>query len=155
LNKNGIPAGWYFPRNPDQKKLVSIDRGVFRTGGCSLKIDGGTGGAKLCVAQVLPDMKPNAKYLLTFFAKTENVVPTDQGQHGGGAVVTFLANRNQWYPKNWYRGTMPWRKQGFIIETDANVNARKPIYLRLRLMQATGTVWFDDVQVREMNENDS
>ncbi len=62
------------------------------------------------------------------------------------------AHCDEWFPKNWYTGSMPWTKQGFVIETGDQVNKEQRSYTRHRIMNASGTVWFDDVRLREVEE---
>ena len=102
--------------------------------------------------QRLPGLKPNETYLLTFFVKTEKIAPRNPEQGGVGACVNVWTSKNEWFPKNWYTGTMPWTKQGFVIKTDGQVNKDKTSYIRLRLGNANGAVWYDDVRLRELDE---
>ena len=147
LNKNGTLLGWYLPKG-DARKHVSLDTGYFRTGGRSLKLENAK--KSICAMQLLPNLKPNKTYLLTFFVKTENIVPQTAGKGAGGACINLWTSKNEWFPKNWYRGSIPWTKQGFIIKTDSQVNKKHKSYIRLRLDKANGSVWFDDVRLREM-----
>ncbi|MBN2643261.1 MAG: hypothetical protein JXR78_16535, partial [Victivallales bacterium] len=91
----------------------------------------------------------NSKYHLTFFIKTENVVGTGRF---AGAVVNMYTSKNEWFPVCPYVGTVPWTKQGFYFKTDAKTNADGRSYIRLRLLNATGKAWFDDVKLREISE---
>jgi hypothetical protein len=149
LNKNGYPVDWTMSNNSEEKTRISIDRKIFRIGGCSLKISDVPLNKKASVYQYLPGLKANRKYLLTFFMKTEKANPV-AAEKFSGAVVNVWTDKNEWFPKNWQRGSMPWRKQGFIIKTGANINNKKKSYIRLWLFSSGGTVWFDDVRLREL-----
>lgn len=126
-----------------------MDEGFFRAGGRSLKIEDAE--KSIYAMQLLPGLKPDTTYLLTFFVKAENVVPISSNKRAAGACVNIWTSKNEWFPENWYKGTMPWTKQGFVFKTDENVNKKHKSYLRLRLDGATGAVWFDDVRVREID----
>lgn len=135
-----------------------LDKSTYMVGGQSLKISDTKGTSKICLTQMLPQLKPNTKYLLTFFIKTEDIKP--MGAKACGAVVNIWGEKNQFIPRNWYTGTMPWTKQGFEIRTGPNTNGiyklgrnkgkKMTSYIRLFLMRSTGTVWFDDVRLREI-----
>ena len=45
---------------------------------------------------------------------------------------------------------MDWTFQSYEFTTGKNTNAKVNSYLRLRLMNASGTVWFDDVKLEEL-----
>ncbi len=134
-----------------------LDKTTFRLGGQSITLSDTKGEAKISLTQMLPVLKPNTKYLLTFFVKTKDIVPTGKN---GGAVVNIWDDKNRWFPKNWYRGTMPWSKQGFELTTGPDTNSLSRSgpskgrthrsYIRLFMIKCTGTVWFDDVRLREI-----
>lgn len=140
-------VGWHFPRPPELRKHIAIDNQIFRTGGACLKISNNSSPKNLFIAQYLPELQANTKYLLTFFIKAKDIKPF--GKYSGAAVNIF-SSKNEWFPKNRYKGTMPWNKQGFVFKTDSDVNIKKKSYIRLRLINATGTIWFDDVRIREI-----
>lgn len=93
-----------------------------------------------------PPLKPGTTYKLTFQVKLDNVKKHDKIS---GAVINIASPVNQWYPTNWYFGTMPWIRQRWIVTTPAK-NDKKLSYLRLTLRKATGTVWFDDLKLEEI-----
>jgi Domain of unknown function (DUF4838)/Carbohydrate family 9 binding domain-like len=150
---------WVGPQKKNMKPGQSwgLDKSTFMAGGQSIKLSDSKGLTKICLTQMLPKLKPNTKYLLTFFVKTKDIVPTGKS---GGAVVNIWDEKNRWYPKNWYKGTMPWSKQGFKITTGPDTNSisksgprkgkKHRSYIRLFLIKCTGTAWFDDVKLREI-----
>ncbi len=148
LDTKGFPSGWHGPRLPVERKLIQIDKEIFRDGGQSLKMIASPSG-KILVTQYLPELKPNSKYLLTYFVKTKDI--KNIGGKKGGACVNLMTSHNEWFPINWYTDTIPWTKQGFVIKTDEKVNTKHRSYIRLRIMNATGTVWFDDVRLRKID----
>lgn len=125
------------------RNYVSVDDETFQGGGHSLRITAPPEG-DIFVTQRLPTMKPNTKYLLTYFIKTKDVNPLKDGK--GGACVNVYTDENIFLPMNKYQGTTPWTKQGFAIETNDKLTGK---YIRLRILGASGTVWFDDVRLRE------
>jgi hypothetical protein len=88
--------------------------------------------------------------MLTFFLKTDNVVPL--GATVSGICVNIWDDSNRWFPVNFYTGSMPWTKQGFRFKSSPETNKKTKSYLRLRIMNASGTVWFDDVRLREISK---
>ncbi len=150
---------WLGPQKKNMKpgQTWGLDNSVFRVGGQSIKLSDSKGLTKIGLTQMLPQLKPDTKYLLTFFVKTQDIVPAGKS---GGAVVNIWDDKNCWYPKNWYKGTMPWSKQGFEFTTGPDTNGisrsgprkgrKNTSYIRLFLIKSTGTVWFDDVKLREV-----
>jgi Domain of unknown function (DUF4838)/Carbohydrate family 9 binding domain-like len=160
IKQRGRTIGkWIGPMKKHMKpgQSMGIDKTTFRVGGKSLKLVDSKGETKICFTQILPELKPKTKYLLTFFIKTKDIVPTGKS---GGAVVNIWDDKNRWLPKNWYKGTMPWSKQGFEITTGSDTNSISRSgpckgkinhsYIRVFLIKCTGTVWFDDVRLREI-----
>ena len=95
-------------------------------------------------------LKPSTKYRLSFFVKTENVQP--KGEKGGASVV-LNDGRNHRYPfAAGISGTMDWIHREFIVTTLPTAG-KTPGYLRLVLGDATGTVWFDGVELTEVKED--
>ena len=140
----------------------SLDKTTYRVGGQCLRMTNKTAGKKTRIffTQILPGLKPNTKYRLSFFIKTKDIAPT--GKKGrGGAVVNIMDDQNRWYPtRNWYKGTTPWKKQGFEFTTGPYTNdfsksgvrkgKKNRSYMRVCLSFCTGTVWFDDLKLQEV-----
>lgn len=144
LKKDGTPSDWSLPKDADARKKITIDKSVFIDGGQSLKI-ASDANDDLFVTQYLPDLKANTKYSLTFFIKTENIESSEKG----GAFVNIWTDKNECFPTSYYQGSIPWGKQGFEFTTGADVNGKVRSYIRLRIRNASGSVWFDDVRLRE------
>ena len=142
---------WYGPRKKNIKpgQVCELDKSTFIKGGQSLKLVNSAQAKRICVTQYLPQLKPNTKYLLTFYIKTKDL--KSQGGRHAGAVVNLWDEKNRWYPQNWFIGSMPWSKQGFEFITGPETNKKVKSYIRLFIIGATGTVWFDDVRLREIN----
>lgn len=125
------------------KKNVTIDENIFVEGGNSVRISNPDGGT-LRIGQWAP-VKPNTKYRITFFIRTENIESDGTSPHTG-ACANIWAEKNFWFPPNWYIGTIPWTKQSFEFTTPENTITEKS-YINLWLWNAKGTVWFDDVKI--------
>jgi len=149
--KRQSPADWYGPREPELKRLIQVDTGTFRDGRRSLRITNAK--ERLLVTQYLPDMKPNRKFRLTYFIKTDNV-ERRPGAKRFGACVNVQASapdgQNYFFPVTLHKGTMPWTKQGFTFKTGPNTGKKHRPYIRLYLYGSEGTVWYDDVRIGEV-----
>jgi len=144
--QGGFSGGWFAPRPQDMRSGESwaIVPDTFSNGGKSLMLKSKEK-VGICITQYLPEMKPDTEYLLTFFMKMENV-------SGSGVCVNVWDDRNRWFPTSFYTGTMPWTKQGFRFKSNPETNKKTKSYIRLRLMGASGTAWFDDVRLREVTK---
>lgn len=142
---SGRPAA--VPPNGD---IIRLDRRVFRTGGQALRITS-DGKENYGVTQYLPQLKPNTTYRITLQMKTENIVPNGKW---GGALVNYGDVRNHWYPTTPFNGTLNWTRQGFVFKTgpETNQDPKRQAWIRLAIYSATGTAWFDDIKVVEVNE---
>jgi len=140
--------GWYaLPTEKLEKGTSwSFDESTFMKGGKSLKLvsDGETIG----ITQYLPDLKPDTEYQLSFFLKTENII-LRKGSWAG-ACANIWDDKNRWFPNNFYSGTMPWGKQGFVFKSGPDTNKKTKSYICLRIMNASGTAWFDGVKLVEL-----
>ena len=144
---------WYTGDEEIKGNIVTLDKEQFRTGGQSLKIN--SDGKKIYwVTYYLPELKPNTHYEATWFVRTENLKPNGKGYQGrGGASIVFAAPKPAFFPHNHYQDTMPWTPQRYTFKSDANVNkdGKSRAYLRLGVVNATGTIWFDDIKLREIS----
>ena len=106
-----------------------------------------------CVLRTLPPVKPGKEYILTFFAKLEDVKAQDKE---GGFYVRFddFDGSMREYPtKGTARltGTMPWIPMEFRFKTTTVVR-KKDIPgpgIDFTLRKATGKVWIDHVRLVE------
>ena len=134
-------GGWYGNKFAP---LVS-DEGV--TGGRCVMLDGSSNGATV-VCQYLPKLKPDTRYRLSYFVKTENVFSAGKG--GGAGAVIMDAFNNSFPAHTRYSGTMDWTHVWFDLTTHPDTNKRVKSYIRLVLSaNTTGRAWFDGVRLEE------
>jgi hypothetical protein len=138
-------GGWWVHEGDRGEGAWAIVSNCYVKGGQALRLSGCRTNA-IAVKQALPDLKPDTEYLLTFYIRAEDLKPS---RAAGGAKISIWDQENRYFPANPYTGTMPWAKQGFAFRTSAGVNARQKSYVSLILRDADGTVWFDDVRLRE------
>ena len=93
--------------------------------------------------------KPDTKYRLSFYMKTEDVVPLKKG--GGACMRLSIFGTNSFHPKQRIIGTRDWFRQTFEVKTPAKPKNRIT-YVCPSLIFAAGTVWFDDVRLEEIQE---
>ncbi len=133
---------------PDTK--ITLDTATFVFGSGSIRLQAFDPKMKnlFGITQYLPTLKPNTKYELSYYVRTENVVPANRG---GGAVVNIWDDKNRWFPQNPITGTTPWIRQSFEFTTGPKTNDEKnKSYVKLYLLLSSGTVWFDGVALTEV-----
>ncbi|MCF6176465.1 MAG: DUF4838 domain-containing protein [Victivallaceae bacterium] len=140
---------WYapLPKHIKPGQSWSLDQSTFVKGEQSLKLTNSGTGKKFGITLYLPELKANSKYRLAFYIKTQDLKVNSKL---GGAVVNIWDDKNRWFPpRSWYSGTMPWTKQSFEFTTGAKTNLDKNrSYMRLWIINASGTVWFDNVSLK-------
>jgi len=98
-------------------------------------------------------MKPNTKYLFSYFLKCSNLMPVSRG---GGATASIFdcTNGTQYVPDVYYpNGTTDWMYFAKEFKTGDKVDdaaAKKEAYLTLRIRNASGVAYFDDVRLEEV-----
>ncbi len=139
---------WYAPLSKHIKpgQSWSLDKSTFVKGGQSLKLTNSGKGKKIGVTLSLPELKANSKYRLAFYIKTQDMKVESKL---GGAVVNIWDDKNRWFPRrSWYSGTMPWTKQSFEFTTGAANLGKNRSYIRLWIINASGTAWFDNISLK-------
>ena len=148
-NKSGWQGGWI----GDNAKTASLDTQEFISAPASLKLKVTTpkgGGATNYLYKHLCNLKPSTRYRVSYYVKLENVVPS---KRGGGASLNIWDDANRWFPNhNFLIGTTPWTWQSFEFTTGKNTGLQPKVtpYMRALLLNATGTVWFDEIRVEEI-----
>lgn len=92
--------------------------------------------------------KPNTRYRIKCMAKLENVKPA---RRGGGFAINIWDDRNHFFPqKNLVNGTFDWTNFSFEFTTSPKVHESKVSYMRVGLLNSTGTVYIDDLSLMEI-----
>ena len=146
--EGGKSHGLWHGARPDtftKKWFHQMDRSEFFTGGQSLKL--ATDGKVICVTQFIKGMKPATAYRLSYFIKMQDVKPL---QALGGMYVQLKYGGKKWYPRIPLYGTSGWNKQYFEFTTPAEADPAP--YIELRSLNATGTAWFDHVELVELSK---
>ena len=102
-----------------------------------------------------PQIQPNRHYLLTWWVKGQDVAPG-----GGGGYLDQIYYVSQLPGGKGYRGavnwddqtrpptgTFDWQQERFDFLTDAGA---KFFAFCLELRETTGTLWYDDVELRDL-----
>ncbi|MBT3375431.1 MAG: DUF4838 domain-containing protein [Lentisphaerae bacterium] len=159
--KGRMVGAWYWPQDAVQRAGFALDRERFREGVQSQRIhwDDPESQQSLHLTQYLPRLQPGKRYLLTFWVRSEDVEACEgltgyKVNHWGGyANICFgsvkQAGNNQFVPKGGFRGTFGWTQMGFPIRAPDAFDPNAKPYIRLSLANATGTVWYDDIRLRE------
>lgn len=161
IERDGDLTAWIFPRDlpTDSKAGAFVDASTYREGRHSVRIENGTQ-RRVIVAQIgLPGrngrLETGKRYRLSFFIKGKDIRQLGGGDPKfHGAYVNVWSHRNFFFPPvKKYTGTFGWRKQAFEFISMLplkGVTKVPPDYLRLGLQDASGTVWFDDVRIEEL-----
>jgi len=130
----GNPADW------TAAEPVELDAKVKRSGKFSAKIASADPQINNINKQYVK-LKPRTTYTLIAWLKTENVVGSPgaqvyphefDGMSGGGQMITVT-------------GTSDWKEYRHVFTTAEDAEGR----INFRIFGATGTAWFDDVQLVE------
>lgn len=157
--KNGdfekIGAGWGLSKWTGSKAVFEFDSTEVHSGKNSLKIvNTGSKDYQTFIAQTIK-VKPDTRYRLSFFLKTENVVPRPKaGLNGAGVYVAsgkilFAGASGRW---KMCTGTNDWKKYETTFKTGPDM---KKASFYLNLNYSTGTVWYDDVVLEEIDGSKS
>jgi hypothetical protein len=139
---------WNLPVTLKTEQSITLDASTSpEPGGKSIKLQN-KGDESLALTQGLPALKPNTKYKLTFYVRIDDIKPVSPR---GGVRVNIWDDKNCWFPDNSLTGTMPWTKQGFEFTTGPKTNdGKNNSYLKLLILKAEGSAWFDDIKLREI-----
>ena len=136
---------WWLGGPISEERKASYDTKDFKSAPQSACIE--SAGTTIALRQSLPDLKPNTKYKVSFFMKLENV---ERKKKVGGARLNIYGDRNHWCPAKFLTGTLPWTKYEAEFTAGPNTNGKNKSYMLLYLMDASGKVWFDDIQLVEV-----
>ncbi|MEK6795380.1 MAG: DUF4838 domain-containing protein [Spirochaetota bacterium] len=135
------------------KGFASIETGTFRHGKQCAKLSSTeliTGTTRAVFYQYIPPLKPKTEYMISYYVKYENIELNPAASDSGGYMNVFGCPGNRFYPSKWYSGSSPWIKESHTFKTGdkpSDVN-----YVRIGFHNAKGTIWFDDVRLREIRK---
>jgi len=131
---------------------VTRDVDVKYSGEASCKITNLSTTDNTVALQYYQSLKPNTTYRFSIMMKTDSVVKNDPAVSTSGALVQLYAGgSNLFFPMPGESGTSDWHLVERIFTTPAVPNTIW--YVRLRLWNASGTVWFDNASLVELNHN--
>ena len=144
--RSGKPADWNWSSKPGY--TIVLDEKCFITGGRSLRIDS-DGSRNVIVGCRIPGMKPNRKYRLSFYLKTEKLT----GSIGAGAWIYFFKESRGGLPLPRVRitGDNPWHRLSFEFTSppETGKDGFAPT-LGLWVWKAKGKTWYDEVRLEEI-----
>lgn len=129
---------------PKGGQVGEIDTKIFITGGKSLHFRN-VGGKNISTGFSIPEMKPNTKYRLTYFLRTDKLT----GKQGAGVFLYFNKTNGRCMPHPQVLGTTSWHRLSFEFKSPANTGVGRKPTLGLWIWQAAGEAWFDDVRIEE------
>jgi len=156
-------GSWWVPDDRGQPRIAVDDR-TYREGGHSVKIQNTDiltpkepgQGIRITLDHSIDEnrLKPNTDYLLTYYIKLEGVTPVCRGHQMGAFIyISTTDGEHTMLNECQYTGDIPWTKQGLRYKTPQAIGFKdgklKP-HLWFCLCNSKGTVWFDDVRLREV-----
>ena len=130
---------------------ASIDHQVFAVGKASLRITLDKPVWQRVFQEI--EVEPNATYCVEYLVKYQDVVAQPGAKFGGGTSWVGLKKQfpQQGIGGGWKLnvGNQDWTKVAYTFTTSAE---DKKVAFQLRLANATGTVWFDDVKITKVGE---
>jgi hypothetical protein len=143
---------WIAPRKKDltSGKAFSLDKKNYVIGGQSLKLTNNSPD-RIVIVQPVAELKPDTLYRLSYYVKTKDVKPLTTID--AGVCANIWDGKNHWFPKNRLLGTIPWSRQVFEFRTSKAKSGKKyKGTLRLFLLNATGSAWFDNITLVKIND---
>ena len=132
---------WRSQRNNLKNQPVELDSRIFITGGRSLHMKS-TGG-KIGLIQEAKNLKPNKKYMFSFFVRTKGI---KTGLNSGVAPRVVWKN-NGMRPFPPVSGTRPWHRVAVEFKTPAKLPDKPWIYI---WFWGAGEAWVDHVSIDEL-----
>ena len=124
------------------------DEKVFFSAPASMKIVSDKRGAGIAYWTLNKKLKPFKRYRLSCVVKLENIKINNRF---GGVVLNLADPVNRWFPsQNLLKGSCDWQRMSFEFDGRDLPQGKNAIF-NLRIMNATGTAWFDDVKIEEIN----
>jgi antitoxin (DNA-binding transcriptional repressor) of toxin-antitoxin stability system len=143
--RDRVIGNWYAPTKLPDGQSWDVDTEHVAAGKQSLKLTTTQDNPNLTLHQPLPQLKPDTRYLLSFKAKLQDV---QLHEKNGGACINLWSDHNHFFPQpiTNMTGTQDWKIYHFEFTTGPQTNIeKKNAFIRARLLNASGTAWFDDV----------
>ncbi len=138
--------GWIGAKELEQNVR---DSDVFFSAPASIRLVSTTGRASVSYWTV-KKLQPGKRYRVSYMVKLANVTATSPG---GGAVFNIWDVANRWFPKhNWLAGSSDWTRHSFDFVAAEGTNQEKAATMRVAIVNANGTAWFDDVELIELED---
>lgn len=100
--------------------------------------------------QYFSALKPNTTYRFSAMIKTDNITKATSDIYTGAVIQLYVGGfKNEFLPNPGLSGTHDWQQVQYTFTTPATF-PNSTWYVRLRLREATGTVWFDNPSLREI-----
>jgi len=96
------------------------------------------------------ELKPDTRYRVSYFLRLADVKKHGRPHTGVHMAFSDGMAETRFPSGSALDGTIDWIHQSFEVRTGGDVEKLKKGFLCLRLMDASGTVWIDDVQMTEM-----
>lgn len=134
---------------PKDGQIARFDNRIFISGGKSLYYKN-VSGKLLNAGFKLPGIKPNTRYRLSFYIRTEGVKGTRKDS-GTGSYLYFPGGKgSRGFPSPRLVGTHPWHRLAFIFTTPDRIDEKGVPSIGLWFWFAEGEVWFDKVELTEL-----
>lgn len=131
----------------------ALDTNVMVTAGASARLVSTSGEWREVTQQLNVDgrkLKPSTRYRLSYFVRYENVVPVAKKLERKGIYGNVWCGKNLWNPNIYgLKGTADWTFQSFDFISPPEENTRA--YVSLKIINASGKVWFDGVRLEELS----
>lgn len=132
---------------------IAPDRLQKHGGDCSAKIENTEQEQTGAIGLRQIPVEPNTKYLVRVWIKGEDIAVDKDPRHGAVVWVKYGPEQDFWqspltasklFVPETRDGTFPWTKFEFTFDTPEGIALLR---VTLQLRRATGTVWFDDLEV--------
>ena len=139
---------------PKDGQEAKLDKRIFISGGQSLYYKNAAGKV-LNAGFKLPGIKPQTKYRLSFYIRTQGIIGNRKDAGAGLYLSFFGGNGSRGFPFPRLVGTHPWHRLTFDFTSPAEIDMshidREGVpSIGLWFWFAEGEVWFDKVELTEL-----
>ena len=160
-DSNGFAQHWQiWPKKLSDKVSVRLDNTNSKSGGQSVAINHTSEHRYTRIDQLHVPCKPHTKYVARFWAKGQNITTTQKGgarmfigPNGdlNRPLIQFGPGLEQ-FKKNI---TSPWTFGWTLFESNVfSSGSSKELGVTLYFRNASGTIWFDDIEIVEYTANE-